>query len=74
MATDRLDNHLILLVEDEPFIQMDIQQGLEEAGARVCAAADDPTRRWRFSISNRSQRRFWISSSAAGRPTTCAIS
>jgi DNA-binding response OmpR family regulator len=38
MATDRLDNHLILLVEDEPFIQMDIQQGLEEAGARVCAA------------------------------------
>jgi DNA-binding response OmpR family regulator len=38
MATDRLDNHLILLVEDEPFIQMDIQRGLEEAGARVCAA------------------------------------
>ena len=38
MATDRLDNHLILLVEDELFIQMDIQQGLEEAGARVCAA------------------------------------
>lgn len=38
MATDRLDDHTILLVEDEPYIQMDIQQGLEEAGARVVAA------------------------------------
>lgn len=38
MATDRLDDHIILLVEDEPFIQLDVQQGLEAAGARVCAA------------------------------------
>ena len=35
---DRLDDHTILLVEDEPFIQMDIQQCLEVAGARVVAA------------------------------------
>ena len=38
MATDRLNDHTILLVEDEPFIQMDIQQCLEAAGAHVVAA------------------------------------
>jgi DNA-binding response OmpR family regulator len=37
-VTDRLDDHTILLVEDEPFILMDIQQALEEAGARVITA------------------------------------
>jgi DNA-binding response OmpR family regulator len=38
MAADRLDDHTILLVEDEPFIQMDVQQWLEATGARVYAA------------------------------------
>ena len=35
---DRLDDHIILLVEDEPFILADIQQDLEKAGARVLPA------------------------------------
>jgi CheY-like chemotaxis protein len=35
MAGDRLDDQTILLVEDEPFIQMDVQQWLEATGARV---------------------------------------
>ena len=38
MAIDRLNDHTILLVEDEPFIQMDIQECLEAAGARVVPA------------------------------------
>jgi DNA-binding NtrC family response regulator len=43
MPTDRLDNHrldnqTILLVEDEPFILLDVQQALEEVGARVIPA------------------------------------
>lgn len=38
MTIDTLDGHLILLVEDEPFIQLDVQQGLEDAGAGVRAA------------------------------------
>ena len=38
MAIDRLNDHTILLVEDEPFIQMDIQECLEAEGARVVAA------------------------------------
>ena len=38
MAADRLDDHTILLVEDEPFILIDVQQGLESAGARVITA------------------------------------
>ena len=38
MATDQLNDHAILLVEDEPFIQMDIQECLEAAGACVVAA------------------------------------
>ena len=36
---ERLDNHTILLVEDEPYIQIDIQECLEAAGARVVAAS-----------------------------------
>ena len=39
MATERLSDHTILLVEDEPFIQMDIQECLEAAGAHVVAAS-----------------------------------
>ena len=35
---DRLDDHIILLVEDEPFILADIQQELEKVGARVLPA------------------------------------
>ena len=38
MATERLDDHIILLVEDEPFILADIQQELEKVGARVLPA------------------------------------
>jgi DNA-binding NtrC family response regulator len=38
MVTDRLDDQTILLVEDEPFILMDVQEALEEAGARVVPA------------------------------------
>jgi DNA-binding response OmpR family regulator len=37
MTVERLDGHVILLVEDEPFILMELQQALEEAGARVLA-------------------------------------
>lgn len=37
-ALDRLDDHIILLVEDEPFILADIQQELENVGARVVPA------------------------------------
>ena len=35
---DRLDDQVILLVEDEPFILADIQQELERAGAHVVPA------------------------------------
>ncbi len=38
MATDRLDAQTILVVEDEPFILLEIQRILEEAGACVHAA------------------------------------
>ena len=38
MATDRLDDQTILLVEDEPFILMDVQQALEQLGGRVIPA------------------------------------
>jgi DNA-binding response OmpR family regulator len=38
MAIERLDNHNILLVEDEPFILADIQHALENVGARVLPA------------------------------------
>ncbi len=38
MAIERLDDHIILLVEDEPFILADVQQELEKAGARVLPA------------------------------------
>ena len=38
MPTTRLDNQTILLVEDEPFILLDVQQALEEVGARVIPA------------------------------------
>ncbi len=38
MAIERLDDHIILLVEDEPFILADIQQALENVGARVLPA------------------------------------
>lgn len=38
MATDRLDAQTILVVEDEPFILLEIQRTLEEVGARVLAA------------------------------------
>ena len=38
MATDRLDDQTILLVEDEPFILMDVQQALEAVGGRVVPA------------------------------------
>ena len=38
MAIERLDDHIILLVEDEPFILADIQQELEKVGARVLPA------------------------------------
>jgi DNA-binding response OmpR family regulator len=38
MAMDRLDDHIILLVEDEPFILADVQQALESVGARVLPA------------------------------------
>ena len=38
MSTERLDEHIILLVEDEPFILADIQQELEKVGARVLPA------------------------------------
>ncbi|MFA5901061.1 MAG: response regulator [Hyphomicrobium sp.] len=39
---DRLDGHSVLLVEDEPFILLDVQQGLEAAGARVLPAFSVP--------------------------------
>ena len=38
MAIERLDDQIILLVEDEPFILADIQQALENVGARVLPA------------------------------------
>ncbi|MTD93167.1 response regulator [Hyphomicrobium sp. xq] len=38
MSTDRLDAQTILVVEDEPFILLEIQRILEEVGARVLAA------------------------------------
>jgi CheY-like chemotaxis protein len=38
MATDRLDAQTILVVEDEPFILLEIRRTLEEVGARVLAA------------------------------------
>lgn len=36
---DRLDDQIILLVEDEPIILADIQQELEKVGARVVPAS-----------------------------------
>jgi DNA-binding response OmpR family regulator len=38
MAIERLDDQTILLVEDEPFILMDVQHALEELGGRVIPA------------------------------------
>jgi DNA-binding NtrC family response regulator len=38
MAADRLDAQTILVVEDEPFILLEIQRILEEAGAGVLTA------------------------------------
>ena len=38
MSDDRLDDHTVLLVEDEPFILEDVKSALEEAGARVVPA------------------------------------
>ena len=38
MATDRLDAQTILVVEDEPFILLEIQRILEEVGACVLTA------------------------------------
>jgi DNA-binding NtrC family response regulator len=38
MAIDRLDAQTILVVEDEPFILLEIQRTLEEVGARVLTA------------------------------------
>ena len=38
MAIDRLDAQTILVVEDEPFILLEIQRILEEVGARVLTA------------------------------------
>ncbi len=38
MAADRLDAQTLLVVEDEPFILLEIQRILEEAGACVHAA------------------------------------
>lgn len=35
----RLEDHAVLLVEDEPLILMDIQQALQEEGARVIPAS-----------------------------------
>ncbi len=35
---NQLQGHSVLLVEDEPFILIDIQSGLEAEGARVCPA------------------------------------
>jgi CheY-like chemotaxis protein len=37
-VVSRLDEHTILLVEDEPFILMEVQRVLETAGARVLPA------------------------------------
>jgi DNA-binding response OmpR family regulator len=38
MAIERLDEQTILVVEDEPFILLEIQRTLEEAGASVLTA------------------------------------
>jgi DNA-binding response OmpR family regulator len=38
MTLDRLDTQTILVVEDEPFILMEIERTLEDAGARVLTA------------------------------------
>jgi DNA-binding NtrC family response regulator len=38
MSIDRLDAQTILVVEDEPFILMEIQRTLEDAGAQVLPA------------------------------------
>jgi DNA-binding NtrC family response regulator len=38
MSIDRLDAETILVVEDEPFILMEVQRTLEDAGAQVLPA------------------------------------